>query len=136
MHRTRLNHFDTTDNDKALEAAGLEIVADVMKTQSVLISNPATSHTETVSMLHKRIKGVLAAQRMSMLTYNVPREKLQDALKITPGQRSATVSPLCDGEWVAVQALVAKKLLSEKMDELEGVGAVDILVFKLDNCRV
>ena len=45
-------------------------------------------------------------------------------------------SPLCDGEWVAVQAMVSTSDISNKMDELEGVGAVDILVFKLDNCRV
>ena len=127
---------DLVETGTTMRAAGLEVVAEVMKTQAVLISNPATQHPDLVTMLNKRIKGVLAAQRMSMLTYNVPREKLQDALKITPGQRSATVSPLCDGEWVAVQAMVSTSDISNKMDELEEVGAVDILAFKLDNCRV
>jgi len=37
-----------------MRAAGLEIIATVMKTEAVLISNPHTKHTELVDKLSKR----------------------------------------------------------------------------------
>ena len=64
------------------------------------------------------------------------RRNLVSALQITPGKRSPTVSPLEDPEWVAVAAMIDKKKTSDIMDELERLGATDILVFAIDNCRV
>ena len=106
-----------------------------MKTQAVLISNPHTKHESLVEKINKRISGYLTAKRYCMLNYNFPREKLADALKITPGHRSATVSPLDDEAWVAVQAMVNKSEVSEIMDDLEASVAVDILVLNIENCR-
>jgi len=126
---------DLVETGTTMRAAGLEIVAEVMKTQAVLISNPHTKHTTLVNKINKRISGYLAAKRYCMLNYNFPREKLAEALKITPGHRSATVSPLDDESWVAVQAMVNKSEVSEIMDDLEAGGAVDILVFNIENCR-
>ena len=42
----------------------------------------------------------------------------------------------CRGDWVAVQALVAKKAVAGIIDELVLVGGEDILVYSLSNCRV
>lgn len=57
-------------------------------------------------------------------------------MKVTPGKRSPTVSPLEEADWVAVSALVPKARIHEIMDELQAIGAVDILVFDMANCRV
>jgi ATP phosphoribosyltransferase-like protein len=46
------------------------------------------------------------------------------------------VSPLEDPDWVGVGALVSKKDVSDIMDKLEDLGATDILVFAVENCRV
>ncbi len=83
-----------------------------------------------------RIQGVLAAQKYVLITYNVSRENLPLVLKITPGKRAATVSPLEDGKWVAVSSLIPSKNEAEIMDTLTASGAEDILVMKLHNCRV
>jgi ATP phosphoribosyltransferase len=37
---------------------------------------------------------------------------------------------------VAVSAMVERKNMAGTMDRLEAVGAEDVLVFALDNCRV
>jgi len=57
-------------------------------------------------------------------------------IKITPGSRAPTISPLEDSDWVAVSALVPKSRAIEIMDELEALGAADILLSDLANCRV
>ena len=38
--------------------------------------------------------------------------------------------------WVAVNVMVEKKHIADKMDELVRIGAEDILIFNIDNCRV
>ena len=55
---------------------------------------------------------------------------------MTPGRRAATISPLEDNDWVAVNSMIEKKKTAEIMDELVKIGAQDVLIFNLDNCRV
>ena len=61
---------------------------------------------------------------------------LPDAIKITPGKKSPSILPLERGDWVAVSAMVPKKEVPDIIDQLIGVGATDVLVFSLTNCRV
>ena len=68
---------------------------------------------------HKRILGFLKSKSNSMLTYNIPRDKLADAKVITPGGRSPTISPLDDPAWCSVTVLVPSKRLANVMDQLE-----------------
>ena len=56
--------------------------------------------------------------------------------KLTPGRRAPTVSPLEDGDWAAVSSMIEKKSMAEVMDKLVAAGAEDVLILKLDNCRV
>ena len=70
------------------------------------------------------------------MQYNVPRAKLTDAVKITPGKKSPSILPLERSDWVAVSAMVAKREVADIIDKLSAVGATDVLVFSLTNCRV
>ena len=80
--------------------------------------------------------GVLAAKKYVYASYNIRRDALSTALKITPGRRAATVSPLDESGWVAVSAMVERKDVAKTMDDLEKAGAEDVLIMALDNCRV
>lgn len=76
-----------------------------------------------------------------MISYNVSRSLLPKALLITPGKKSPTISPLEGGgegqeAGVAVSALVKQKDSSRIMDELESIGATDILLFAISNSRM
>lgn len=79
--------------------------------------------------------GVLYAQKYVFLTYNVARDKLVQASTITPGMKAPTVTPLEDADWVAVNVMVPKKEVHDKMDQLEALGATDILMMNIANCR-
>lgn len=54
---------------------------------------------------------------------------------ITPGKRAATITPLEDDGWVAVSAMVEKKMIASSMDKLSKIGAEDILVIQIHNSR-
>ena len=70
-----------------------------------------------------------------MISYNVTDDVLEKALAITPGKKSPNVTTLADGA-KAISCLIHKNEVVKKMDELEEVGATDILTFTLSNSRM
>lgn len=122
-----------------MRAAGLHAISTVLNTEAVLIRSASTKHPEftpLIEMITKRLAGVIAASKYVVCQYNISRDKLAAATLITPGRRAPTISPLEEENWVAVSTMVEKKGLARVMDELVVVGAEDVLVFNLDNCRV
>ena len=76
-----------------------------------------------------------AAQKYVLCQYNIPRNILTTASRITPGKRAPTITALEEEGWVAVSAMVEKKSIANVMDELTKVGATDILVLTIANSR-
>jgi len=133
---------DLVESGDTMRAAGLHDIDTLMTSEAVLIKSSvpkASTHTSIIEKISSRIKGVIAARNYVVCEYNVPRAKLPVAIRVTPGRRAPTISPLedLDGEdWVAVSAMVQKDEVANTMDRLVQVGASDILIFNLDNCRV
>lgn len=128
-----------------MRAAGLHAIATVLETEAVLIAGVSSDsqskhpeHGPLATLITNRIAGVLAAYKYVICQYNIPEERLGQAKVITPGRRAPTISPLVsDGEkWVAVSVMVQKKLVAKVMDDLMEIGAHDVFVIKLENCRV
>jgi ATP phosphoribosyltransferase len=116
-----------------LQAAGLEVVADILSTQAILITNPHVEHQDLIDLIKRRIEGYITATKYVMIVYNVSSDLLAEAVKITPGKRSPTVTTLDDGSCKSVSSLVLKKEVNDKMDQLHAIGATDILVVNLAN---
>lgn len=119
-----------------LQAAGLGVVHDILETEAILISNPHSTHKELVALMKQRIEGYIVATKHVMIIYNVASDLLAEAVKITPGKRSPTVTSLECGNVKSVSSLVSKKEVVEKMDALKAIGATDILVLNLNNTRM
>lgn len=122
-----------------MRAAGLQAIETILKTEAVLIKSRAQKHPDLeplVKMVTSRIAGVVAASKYVVCQYNILRSKLPSGILITPGRKAPTISPLEDEEWVAVSSMVEKNRIAAIMDELMKIGAEDIMVFNLDNCRV
>lgn len=122
-----------------MRAAGLHAIATVLETEAVLIKSSVQKHPQLaplIALITSRIAGVVAAGRYVVCEYNVRRARLPAATAITPGRRAPTISPLDDEAWVAVSAMVLKSQMADVMDRLVAIGAEDILIFNLDNCRV
>jgi len=126
---------DLVETGTTMEEAGLEKVAVVLRTQAVLIANPNSHHKALIETIRKRIEGYLFAKQYSMMYYNVRRDSLAEAERITPGRRAPTVSPLDDKDWVSVGAMVPSKDVADVMDRLQQMGAHDIMVLAIENCR-
>jgi ATP phosphoribosyltransferase len=122
-----------------MRAAGLHPIATLLQSQAVLIasSTPKHQHLEPlIATITSRIAGVLASSKYVICQYNTTREHLHACTAITPGRRAATISPLEDEGWVAVSSMVERSRVADVMDELVKAGAEDVLITKLENCRV
>ncbi|BGP01758.1 ATP phosphoribosyltransferase (ATP-PRTase) (ATP-PRT) [Rhodotorula toruloides] len=129
---------DLVESGETMRAAGLHAIETILTSQAVLIrsNKPSDEHDALIQRITSRIAGVVAAGKYVLCNYNIPRKVVQEATRVTPGRRAATVSPLDDPEWVAVSSMVLKAQVADVMDKLQAIGASDILVIGLNNCRV
>ncbi|KAL8698777.1 MAG: hypothetical protein Q9201_006382 [Fulgogasparrea decipioides] len=133
---------DLVESGETMKAQGLVAIDTVAESRAVLIKSKHPSHQELVDRVASRIRGVLgdvnlalSAQQYVLCQYNVHRDLLATATRITPGKRAPTVTKLDTADWVAVSSMVEKKDIATKMDELASCGATDILVLTIANSR-
>ncbi|CAE6412277.1 unnamed protein product [Rhizoctonia solani] len=130
---------DLVESGDTMRAAGLHAISTLLESEAVLITSSTPKHPHLRPLqdqITQRIAGVLASQRYVLCQYNIKRDKLAEATRLTPGRRAATVSPLEDGEWASVSSMVEATRAADVMDSLVNAGAEDVLIIKLDNCRV
>ncbi len=127
---------DLVETGSTLAANRLRILAEVNRYQTVLVQNTACREAELADRVVRRLEGVVIARSYSLLEYNVPRAKLPQAEKVTPGFNSPTVSGLEDADWCAVRVMVRRTEVIEIMERLEALGASAILETRITNCRL
>ena len=127
---------DLVETGSTLAANRLRILDEISHYETVLIQNNRCRHSETADRVVRRLEGVVIARSYSLLEYNIPRKKLADAEKITPGFNSPTVNALEDPQWCAVRVMVRRKEIIEVMERLEVLGATAILETRITNCRL
>ena len=94
------------------------------------------SDKSLIATIKSRIEGVMTAQKFVSCIYNAPENKLGELLKVTPGRRAPTISKIGDEGWVAVSSMIERSTKGVVLDELKRIGATDIMVFEISNCRV
>lgn len=128
---------DVVETGTTLRAAGLEVFGDpILKSEAVMIVPRDRELAAGIDVLERRIRGVQTAHKYVLLDYDIAAAKLEDAVAVAPGFESPTVSPLHDGEWVAVRVMVERDAMNTVMDRLYSIGARAILVTSILACRV
>jgi ATP phosphoribosyltransferase len=128
---------DVVSTGTTLRQAGLEILGEpILQSEAVLIRGRASAPSAAVDQLVRRIKGVIIARRYVLMDYDIRAELVEEAVRLTPGFESPTVSPLHDKGWVAVRSMVLRKDTNRIMDELWQLGGRGILVTDILACRL
>ena len=127
---------DLVETGSTLAANRLRVLAEIGRYETVLIQNKARRERELADRVVRRLEGVVIARSYSLLEYNVPRTKLAEAEKITPGFNSPTVNSLEDPAWCAVRVMVRRSEVIDVMEKLEALGASAILETQINNCRL
>jgi len=131
---------DVVSTGTTLRGAGLEVFGDpILVSEAVLIRPRAVAEADVpagVEVLSRRLQGVLTARQYVLMDYDVPVSLVEQAVAITPGLESPTVSPLHDRDWAAVRAMVRRDQTNQVMDALYDVGARAILVTRIHASRL
>lgn len=130
---------DIVESGRTLRAHGLAPFGEPLcESEAVLIERETQDDTleRAKDTLTGRLQGVVYAKKYLMLDYDCPLEVLDQAMELTPGLQSPTVSPLSREGWVAVRAMVPKTGINSLMDALHEIGARAILASELRSCRL
>ena len=129
---------DVVSTGTTLKNAGLRLFADpILKSEAILVRSARVSaDDEKLQIFVRRLRGVLTAHRYVLIDYDIPTENLAQAVEVTPGYESPTISALHDSNWSAVRSMVPKDKLNVIMDELYAVGARAIIVTAIQATRM
>jgi ATP phosphoribosyltransferase len=127
---------DVVETGSTLARAGLEIFGDpILQSEAVLITRGSEA-PPGLDVFRRRLEGVMVARSYVMMDYDIPETRVAEAVEMTPGIESPTVSPLHREGWVAVRAMVPRATAQRVMDELWTIGARGILVTDIHACRL
>ncbi|MBT2394123.1 ATP phosphoribosyltransferase [Streptomyces sp. ISL-1] len=129
---------DVVETGTSLRNAGLEVIGEpIMKSEAVVIRRTGSPADDPkVQQFLRRLQGVLVARSYVMMDYDCRVEHLEQAVALTPGLESPTISPLHHEGWVAVRSMVAAKEAQRIMDDLYDLGARAILTTAIHACRL
>ncbi|WP_431983760.1 ATP phosphoribosyltransferase [Streptomyces qinglanensis] len=129
---------DVVETGTSLRNAGLEIAGEpILESEAVVIRRiGADPHGPKVQQFLRRLQGVLVARSYVMMDYDIRAEHLEQAVALTPGLESPTISPLHDQGWVAVRSMVRTTEAQRIMDDLYDLGARAILTTGIHACRL
>jgi ATP phosphoribosyltransferase len=128
---------DVVETGSTLRQAGLEVVGEViMESEAVLVARVDAGDHPGLEVFLRRLQGVLVARSYVMMDYDIPDARVEEAVALTPGIESPTVSPLHRQGWVAVRSMVPRHEAQRVMDALYDIGARGILTTDIHACRL
>ena len=128
---------DVVETGSTLRNAGLEVFGEpILESEAVLVTRAGAEPPAALEVFRRRLEGVLVARSYVMMDYDIPSVRVEEAVALTPGIESPTVSPLHREGWVAVRSMVRRDQAQRVMDELYDLGARGILSTDIHACRL
>jgi ATP phosphoribosyltransferase len=126
---------EITETGRALRAAGLKIIDEVLTSYTELIANPAAAADPEKRHAMEQIKtlldGVMEARGNVLVKLNVGDAELDAVIALLPSMKSPTVSKLFGDGGFAVETVVAKATINTLIPALKDAGASDIIELPL-----
>jgi len=121
---------DITETGRALRAAGLRIIGEIMQSYTEVVANKASyddpAKRHAMGQLMTLLNGTLDARGKVLVKLNVAADQFDAVLAVLPSAKSPTVSQLAGGGF-AVEAVVEKRTINTLIPGLKDAGATDIL---------
>mgnify|MGYP001057914714 CR=1 FL=1 len=127
---------EVTETGSSLRANKLRIVDVVMESNTQLVANRQAwadpwkrRKLEDIRLL---LEGAINALGKVGLMLNVHRDNLAAVLGVLPALKNPTVSPLSDGEWLAVNTILDESTVRLIIPRLKEAGAQGIVEYPLN----
>jgi len=126
--------IDNTATGRTLKEHNLRVIAVLLESSTRFIANRAAWEDawkrEKILEMKTLFQAVLDARERVMLEMNVPREKLEEIVRILPCMRSPTVAPLYGDQGYAVKVAIKRTEATKLIPLLKRLGATDILEYE------
>ena len=127
---------EVTETGSSLRANKLKIIDTVLESNTKLIANRDSWNDpwkrEKIESMALLLQGAINAQGKVGLKMNAPRAALEAIIAVIPALRQPTVSGLADGDWVALEVIVAEKIVRKLIPELKRAGAEGIFEYNIN----
>ena len=126
--------FDIVSSGSTLVSNRLKEVDVVMQSEALLIGNDKLSDDKRAILneLLFRFDAIQTAEGKKYILLNAPKNNLDEIIKVLPGMKSPTVTPLANGEWYSVQSVIDEKEFWEIIGKLKSLNAEGILVIPIE----
>lgn len=127
---------ELTETGTSLRANNLRIIDTVATSTTRLIANKDAwenrfkrEKTENIAIL---LNAAIEARTKVGLKLNIKKDSLDSILKILPAEKSPTVSPLADSDYIAIEVIIDKKTERSLVPALKRAGASGIITYPLN----
>lgn len=123
---------EVTETGSSLKANRLRIVDTVLESNTQIIANRAawadSPKRRKIENLALMLRGAMDAQDRVGLMLNVRKQDLDAVLAVLPALKKPTISPLSDGDWLAVNTIIEDSMawqIIPRLKEANGQGIVE-----------
>ena len=123
---------EVTETGSSLKANRLRIIDTVLESNTQIIANKAAWSDECkrrkIENLALMLRGAMDAQDRVGLMLNVRKHDLAAVLAVLPALKKPTISPLSDGDWLALNTILDEttvRTIIPRLKEANGQGIVE-----------
>ncbi|MCR9065830.1 MAG: ATP phosphoribosyltransferase [Cytophagales bacterium] len=125
---------DIVSTGGTLLSNGLKEVETIFSSEAILVANKSLS-SEKRALLDRllfRIDAVQKAQNHKYVLLNAPNDKIEEIVKVMPGMRSPTITPLAQEGWSSIHSVLKESDFWENIEAMRNQGAEGILVIPIE----
>lgn len=127
---------EVTETGSTIRAHGLNIIHELMQTNTQLIANKDSWKDDwkkdKIKQIALLLQGALKADGMVGLKMNVHEKKVEKVIDLLPSLNAPTVAHLYQSDWLSVETVVSSSVVRELIPELIKRGAEGIIEYPLN----
>ena len=127
---------EITETGSSLRANNLRIIETLMESNTKFVMNKEAYGNpwkkKKVERLVLMLQSAMAANGQVALMMNVPKNKLDEVMKILPEGKKPTIAELTDSNWMDLTVILEEKLVREIAPDLKALGVEDIVEYSIN----
>ena len=127
---------EITETGSSLRANNLRIIETLMESNTKFVMNKEAYGNpwkkKKVERLVLMLQSAMAANGQVALMMNVPKNKLDEVMKILPEGKKPTIAELTDSNWMDLSVILEEKLVREIAPDLKALGVEDIVEYSIN----
>jgi ATP phosphoribosyltransferase len=127
---------EITETGSSLRANNLRIIETLMESNTKFVMNKKAYENpwkkQKVERLVLMLQSAMVANGQVGLMMNVPKNKLDEVMKILPEGKKPTIAELTDSNWMDLNVILEERLVREIAPALKATGVEEIVEYSIN----